>query len=362
MTDENKVQTGVSKEITLKDIIRLFKELWAFLLSKWVMIVIFGISGGIIGLGMSFLIKPKYTAHLSFVLLDKSSGGGGLASLASSFGLVGLMGSGSDNAFSGDNLLEIIKSRYAVEKALLMPINFDGEKMSMMDAYIKFNKLDEDWAKSKDNIELRTLKFPYDQDRNTYSRTQDSVMYNIYKTIIDNNDLVVLRKNKKIGMVNVDFTSANETFSKLFVENLMDQTYTFYKDTRTAQSRVNLKTMQHTADSIRNLYESALYGSARVSQENINRAMQYAVVPKIKEEYNVQLYGAVYAEVLKNLETIKLDMEKETPIIQIIDHPKYPLKKTKLGKIKGIAYGGIAGGGIIVLWLLVSYYWKKYMK
>lgn len=337
------------------------KDILTYLLSKWIIILIFGFGSAGIGLLCSFIIKPKYTAHLAFVLVEKGSAGGGLASLASNLGFVGLLGSGSDNAFSGDNLLEIIKSRYTIEKTLLTPINFEGKKISMADAYIQFTGMKKSWLKSEKK-ELQNLNFPFDQARNTFSRTQDSVLCDIYNDFIDNNNLIILRKNKRINMVNVYFTSKSEVFSKLFIENLINQTYEFYKNTRTAQSQLNIERMQHTADSVKNLYESALYGSARVSQVNINSAMQYAAVPRIKEEYNVQLYGAVYAEVLKNLETLKLDRARDTPIFQIIDKPIYPLKKEKFGKIKGIVYGGGLGGLIIVMFLLVSYEFKKLIK
>jgi len=66
-------------------------------------------------------------------------------------------------------------------------------------------------------------------------------------------------------------------------------------------------------------------------------------VSRIKQERDAQLYGAVYAEVLKNLETLKLDMARETPIIQMIDTLIYPLKK-KMGKAMGIIIGGALVG------------------
>ena len=110
--------------------------------------------------------------------------------------------------------------------------------------------------------------------------------------------------------------------------------------------------MQHTADSVKGLYEAALYKGAGISQVNINQALQFAAVPRIKQERDAQLYGAVYAEVLKNLETLKLDMARETPIVQMIDEPRMPLKKVKLGKAKGIIFGGLLGGFLIIAYLL----------
>ena len=218
--------------------------------------------------------------------------------------------------------------------------------------YIQFNDLRKGWLKNEKNIELNTLSFPIGQKRETFTRTQDSVLFNIYNELVKSNALLIARKDKKLSIVNVDFTSKDELFSKLFEEKLMAETYRFYSDTRTSQSRANINMMQAKADSIKSLYESALYKGAGFSQVNINQALQYAAVPKIKQENNAQLYATVYAEVLKNLETLKLDMARETPIVQMIDVPRMPLKKDKLGKAKGIIFGGLLGGFLIVAFMI----------
>jgi hypothetical protein len=361
MNDEKKTSIEIVKILSIKDVITNIQAFWNYLLTKWIIIFIFGFGGAGIGLGLSFLVKPEYTANLSFVLIDKSSATGGLASLASTFGFSGMLSSGNGSAFSGDNLLEIIKSRYAVEKTLLSTINFNGKEKTLMDAYIEFNEFKKSWKNSK-NVELKSLQYPLDQKRSTYTRTQDSVILDVYNRIIKSNALTVIRKDRKLGIVNINFSSKNEQFSKSFVENLMSQTYQFYTDTRTSQSRANINMMQHTADSIKNLYENALYNSATISQININSALQTAAVPRIKQENNAQLYGSVYAEVLKNLETLKLDLARETPIVQVIDMPRYPLKEKKLGKAKGIVFGGLIGGSIILIYLLIVYYFERVSK
>ncbi len=349
--NEEKNTPQMIKEARLNKLYKDFHDTWRYLLSKWLIIVVFGLGFAGVGLAISFLIKPKYTANMAFVLVEKGSAGGGLASLASNFGLGGLLGAGSDNAFSGDNLLEIIKSRYAVEKALLTPITFENEEMTMIDAYIMFNGLHKKWQKSK-KVELRSLSYPLEQKREDYTRMQDSVLYSVYTDFIKNEGLTVLRKDKNKGLVNVAFTSKNEVFSKLFIENLINQTIQFYIETRTGQSSMNIEKMEHTADSIKRLYEEALYSSASISQVNINTAFQTAAVPRIKQENNAQLYGAVYAEVLKNLETLKLEMARQAPIIQLIETPRYPLKKDKLGKMKALVIGGFTGGFLILIILL----------
>jgi len=346
-------------EMSLKDMVRIAKEWWNYLLARWVLIVIFGLGGAAIGLTVSLTSKPKYTAHLSFALMEKGTGASGLASLASSFGYD--IGGGSANAFSGDNLIEIIKSQRAVEQTLLTPVTYKGKKENLVEVYATCTKMRKGWERSKKK-ELRNLSFPIGQQARSLSRVQDSVINVIYNNMSKSGALSVAKINKTSGVVNVNFTGRDELFAKLFVENLMDQTYRFYRETKTAQSRANISMMQHTADSVKRLYDAALYKGAAVSQVNMNMAMQYVAVPKIKQQTDAQLYGTVYAEVLKNLETLKLDMARETPLVQIIDTPQLPLKKQKLGKIKGTVTGGLFGGILIILYLLVARYIKKEMR
>jgi Uncharacterized protein involved in exopolysaccharide biosynthesis len=359
MNTDQKQTAENNDEISLKELIQKVKEGWQYLLSKWIIILVFGLGGAAIGLVASLLIKPKYTAHLSFALVEKSAGGGGLADLASSFGLSSMLGGGSNGAFSGDNLLEIMQSPHTIEQTFLTPVFYQGKKQNLIEVYIYFNELRDKWQRDDEHKELQTLSYPLGQKRETFTRTQDSVLHKIYDKLIKNNDLEIARKDKKLSFVNVNFISKDEQFSKLFVENLMAETYKFYRETKTAQSRANINMMQAKADSIRHLYEASLYRSAGYSQVNINQALQFAAVPKIKQENNAQLYATVYTEVLKNLETLKLDLARETPIVQIIDTPRFPLDKERLGKAKAMALGGVLGGFLIVFYLLGAMFLKK---
>ncbi len=357
--EQNIKQTNQKNdEISIVELIDIIKKYWKFLLSKWLIILVFGLSGGAIGLAASFIVKPKFTAHLSFALVEKASGSGGLADLASSFGFGGLIG-GNQNAFSGDNLLEIMRSRRTIEQTLLTPVSYNGKIENLAEIYIDVNKLRNTWLKNNKNKDLRELKYPVGQDRSTFNRTQDSVLFTLYETILKSNSLSIQRKDKKLSFVSVDFTSKGEQLSKLFAETLIAQTYNFYRETKTSQSIKNIEMMQQKADSVKALYESAMYKGASFSAVNINAALQTAAVPRLKQESDARLYGTVYTEILKNLETLKLDLARETPIVQIIDKPILPLKKDKLGKIKGIFYGGVIGGVIIVVFLLGMLYVKE---
>jgi uncharacterized protein involved in exopolysaccharide biosynthesis len=343
--------------ITIAELIQTISKWWKFLLSKWLIILIAGLIGGGLGILYSLYKKPKYTAKLSFAIVEGGSNFG-LADLASSFGFGGLFGGNSD-AFSGDNLLEIISSKKAVEQTLLTPVIYKGKQKTLADVFIQISGFRKKWNKEKKVPELKTLSYPVGQPRDSFTRVQDSIMNVFYQMVSSPKALTIARKSKKVSIVNLSFTHRNEFFAKNFVELLMDQTYQFYLETRTAQIRANVDMMQQKADSVKILYEEALYKGALIPQVNVNKAMRLASVPLLKQETNAQLYGTVYAEVLKNLEALKLELARQTPIVQIIDKPRYPLFNDRLGKLKGLIFGGILGGILIIIILMSKYYIKN---
>ncbi len=62
---------------------------------------------------------------------------------------------------------------------------------------------------------------------------------------------------------------------------------------------------------------------------------------------------------MKNLELSKITLRKETPLIQVIDQPVFPLEKQSFGKAKGIMIGGILFGFVIIGYLLIARFLKS---
>jgi uncharacterized protein involved in exopolysaccharide biosynthesis len=67
---------------------------------------------------------------------------------------------------------------------------------------------------------------------------------------------------------------------------------------------------------------------------------------------DVQVNTAMLAEMVKNLEAAKMTLEKETPLIQVIDSPILPLKKEKIGRLKTTVTLGLLAGCMVIIFLL----------
>jgi hypothetical protein len=335
-------------EISLKELIQKTGEWFAYFKSKWKTIVLAGLIGGLLGLGYSLVKKPIYTAKLSFALEEKGNvSASGLASVAAQFGLGGIGGS-EGGVFSGGNMIELLKSRFLIEKTLLSTVTINGKSDLLLNRYIRFNKLDKKWAKKKN---LAGLKFT-SADRSKFTLQQDSALGVISIGLIKKN-IAVAQQDKKLSIINVIFASTDEIFAKVFSEKLIETVTDFYIETKTKKSRGNVMLLQNRADSVQRELNLAMYGRAQFGDQNMGLIRQQAAVPKLKQEMRVQMLGTLYGELVKNLEFAKLTLMREEPLVQIIDQPILPLRKDRLGKLKGFVLGGILFGflSLIILWM-----------
>jgi uncharacterized protein involved in exopolysaccharide biosynthesis len=336
-------------EISLKELFLKLKEWWIYLLSHWKLIIGMAFLGASLGLAYALLSKPIYKAEFSFVLEDeKSSGLGGALGLASQFGL-DIGGSGGGGVFAGDNLLELMKSRSMVQKALLSPIKIDGKDQSIADYYIFMNDLHKDWNGKAD---LESLNYPINADEIKFNRVQDSVLMEIHQDIIKNL-LSVAKIDKKLSILKVTVNSENEIFSKAFTEALVSVVSNFYVETKTKKSTANVAILQHQTDSVRNQLNRAISGVAQSNDAipNLNAARQVLRSSVQQRQIDVQANTAILTELVKNLELSKLSLRKETPLIQVIDRPIFPLAVEKFGKAKGILMGGFLAGLLVLIFL-----------
>ena len=153
-------------EMGLKDFILEAIELFNYLLRRWKFFVLLGFIGGVIGYISAYTRPSRYTAELTFVVEDaKSSGGlGSYAGLASQFG-IDLSGGDGAGLFQGDNILELLKSRLLVQKALLKPYPTDTSK-TLGDILFLISGKKKDWDK---NERTKNIKFPTNQNQGQLS-------------------------------------------------------------------------------------------------------------------------------------------------------------------------------------------------
>ena len=310
----------------LKAVIQRFLN---YFISQYKIILLITIITSTIGLIYGKLQPSTYKATSTFIVEDKSGkGGGGLSGLASQFGIdVGGLTGGGAGLFDGDNILEIIKSRAIIEKVLLTKIEEPSlaKGQTIADYYIQINNLGP--AFESKNITTKSLNFAGLTEGIKHTLQQDSILFILYSGI--NKSLNVEKKNKKSTIITLEVVSGNQVFSKIFAEQLLKQTSDLYIDIKTGNLSRSIDRIQQKADSLQNslrgIYQKSFQAENATKLYNVNSSLRINTSQTEITARDKTVSSTLYAEVVKNLETLKLSLINQTPVIQVLDTPKYPL-------------------------------------
>jgi hypothetical protein len=342
-------------EVSLTDIRVIIKSWVSYLLSKWVLIITIAFIFGVFGVVYASLQKPMYTAQITFAPEnDRSSAMSSYAGLAAQFGITGVGGGG---VFEGDNLIEFLRSKMLIKKALLSQINWPTDKTGtnnlLINYYIRAHQIDKEWARDS---ALRNLSFsPNDQ---LVSRTRDSILNEITSEVDKN--LQVDKVNKWVNIIGAKIKDEDELFCKLFIEQLVKNGVQYYVDYRSKKTRENVEILQRQTDSVRSTLTGNIVSAAQSTDLNINPIRQIVRTNVQRKQVDVQTNSALYTELVKNLELSKIALRKETPLVVIIDTPVLPLEKNKLSRtLTGVLFA-IAGGILSIIYVIIKRWWKEF--
>ena len=330
-------------EIQLKDILIKLSDYKAYLFKNKFIIIGFSFLFVVLGVVYAFVSDTKYTADLTFVVEEESSGGslGAMSGIASQFGFD--IGGSSSATFSQQNILELLSSRGVIESALMQSAKVNGKTDLLIEHYLQIDKIKDTWAASDD---FKGVSFHYKS-----SYIHDSISGVIWQEIIENN-LTVELKSDEANIITLSYISLNQEFAKEFVEKLINEMSKMYIAHQTAQANKTLDFLQDRADSV--FSELIIAEQQLAKAKDINQRI-IKVTGRLKELQlmrEVEVLNAMYLEIIKNLELSKITLLNKTPIINIIDEPILPLEEDKISKIVAGLLGGFLGGFLSVCFFI----------
>ncbi len=303
---------------------------------------------GIAGIIYSTYQKPKYESRLTFSLDAGSINGSlsGALNLAAQFGLGVDMGQGM---FDGDNIIEIMKSRRMIECVLLSVDTFDNKPGTLIQHFIDQSEFGEILKKKP---LLASVNFPVGIQKENMTYLQDSILFEIYQKFIKEN-ISAQRPDKKLSIYEVRVTSYNEHFSKVFTDRIVDSTDGYYITITSKKDLETLKILESRVASIKLDVSESIETRASELDQNINPAFARVQTQAMKQQYNTQAYSEAYKEMFKTLEMARYQYLKKIPLLQIIDHANYPMKRIKSGKTKAFVFFFFLGAAIATLFILL---------
>jgi len=335
-------------EVSIQDLKVICKNWFNYLLSKWHIFVLVGVLSAALGIFYAWVQKPTYTAEITFAPENDKGAIGMYAGLAAQFGLD--LGSGGNGVFEGENLMWLLTSKMLIEKALFSPVSLNNSNQLLIDYYINLT-IRED--KREDPV-FKTVTF---KDYKPGNRIADSLLSVITKDVANN--LVVEKLDKKVDIIVARMTSEDELFSKAFVEQIVNNGIQYYIDYKSGKTKENVLILQRQTDSVRNSLSGGIVSVAASSDLNVNPIRNIGRASTQKKQVDVQVNGQLYAELLKQLELSKIALRKETPLIQIIDKPRLPLEKNKLGRLKGGVIFAFIGTIVAIFFFTIKHAFRS---
>lgn len=330
------------KSISLKEMYRLLLNLIQFALRNWKWMVAFGVVGGILGFSYASIKKIKYKSHLSFLINENESSPVNLSSLAGLAGL-GAMNTGGVNE---DKLMFLTTSRYIIGSSLLKTVATpDGKKEVIGNQFIRVYRLNKIFA--KDTL-FNHFKGFYHTSIDSLNSAENKATDIIVKLITDAKLLKIEGKKKtglvsqNAGIVTIDFTCPDETLAKVFVDELYEVLSTHYINKTIQRHLRNYQLISHRADSLKWILTDKENIGASVYDQNLNVARMKARVKLERTRKDLEMLNLMYGEVLKNLEIAKFNLENQTPVLQLVDTPTFPLPIEVASKIVYTIVGIIA--------------------
>ena len=334
------------EKISLIFLIHSFKEWLLFLILKKNQIIFGTIFFLFFTISSNYLISPVHYAKTTFVLDNENSAGsmGDLSSLASIAGINASSFIDSSSLFQIDNIQELYKSHSMIKKTLLSDVDFENKNFLIIERFIKAERLEKKWKKL--GVEINDFKSKYS------TRIKDSLIKELVK-IIKKDFLIVNKPSRKTTILEIGFYHKDEILAKTFNENLVGIVNNFYNKTKTLKTGLNLEILQRQADSVKIVLDTSIMMLAEIDQSipNPNPLTKVSQVPYQKAMIDVQTNGAIYQELLKQLELAKVTHRNKTPLIQIIDKPELPLENSRWKLLKAILYGLMLGLSLTVLFI-----------
>ena len=348
--------TNQEEVISTKDLILKFINIFKIITGNWRVILIASGLGALISLGFDAKSyqKPVYTASTTFSLESGSAGGGGneMANLASAFGVGGMPQARPADLFSGENFWQLLQTRLVIEKALMTPININGNAYLMANYYIEKSGIIQDWDGNllqKPNVKFQKYRFKQKNPLN-FTKFENEVMTSIYEKISKQTE------TGQIGTSSLAFIAANtqhELLSKVWAETLLATIYEFYKELKTKKTQMMLTISERRADSLKTLLYRNEQSLATYSNQNIGMVMAEGQMQQQRMARNTGQFSNLYAQTILQIDQLKTLLINQTPLYTIIEPIRLPLEKTAYGYGSNLGLGAVFGAVLSIIFMVL---------
>jgi uncharacterized protein involved in exopolysaccharide biosynthesis len=336
-----------NNEISFRDIVLTIRDYAQEIRRNWLWLFVFivPISGFL--LYQAFTTKPKYQAHLTFLVNSNEGASLGIAAIAGKLGLEGLGGGGGNNL---DKIVNLARSRRIVQMALFQKANLNGQTDFFANHLIRERELHKAWL--KDTTGLVGFLFKH-ANIDQFNRTENKALLTLYGILAGEGGIYSCSFDKMSQFLSLDLNTTDEALSIDLLKALFAELSDFYIEKTVAKEAKTYKVLKEQADSIKRLAQTKESAAARFDDQQRGLIFSQDRLPSDRLKKEALIYNTMYAESQKNLAVAGFALESKAPYIQEIDTPIAPIKPIKKSKRNALIFGFIIGGILGSLFIML---------
>ncbi|HMX03441.1 MAG TPA: hypothetical protein PK511_00745 [Chitinophagales bacterium] len=310
-------------EINIGDLFTKFGEYRRYLVKKWWVILIAAI---LLAIGLRFFAvwkKEYYISHADFAVKGtEGSSTSSLASLASSFGI----GITTGTEFTNELFLGILQSRTLVKEALMEKRTLTVKKgVAPREDYLAnfYVEMYPRWAKKK---KVKNFKLEHGS-LDSLTVYEDSCLTVIYDEIIEND--ISTEFSDDLGMNQMEVSSLSRDFSYYLADYLAYAGSNYYINAQVVNEQKTVNLMSEKADSLRALLDGKEELLARIQDGSAYQVKLSGYVNQNRLIREIGLITTEYSTTYAQLQLALFDLQNKTPLVDMIDQPKFATIKEK---------------------------------
>lgn len=341
--------------MSIKEIFELIKIYFNLVWSKKVWIIICGFSLAII-LGIRAYQQPDtYRAKLTFMVNEEE--GSGISGIGAILGEIGFGGGKSGHNY--EKIINIARSNKILNQVLLDSVKINGKEDLIANHVIRIYDYHKYW--NEDTV-LNNFYFKSNNQNIRKENIASKILISFLRgnpSDPDSKPLLSIDYDDESTIISIVGLTESPELSLILSQIWYDKLSVFYINKTIERQEKTLDQLTYKSDSIYSLLIGAETGLAK-GTDKMGLIKSIDNLPTAQQSRNMQMYSAMYAEVVKNKETSEFILRSQTPYFQTIDSPILPLKKVlKRGWLMWSLIGGFLGGLICVSIIISFDYIKK---
>jgi LPS O-antigen subunit length determinant protein (WzzB/FepE family) len=328
---------------------------------KW-FIALGGLLFAIITAAIVFSQPNEYTATTSVMPELESSDAGGLSKFAGLASLAGvdLSSMSSSDAVRPDLYPSVINNTsfflYLLEQDVKTS---ESDKVNFLEFYIEKYKLQEDTVSNQRGFLIK-LKESLGIAPTLILKT-DSISDLIYipeykgEIIEELKEKIVANMDKKTGIISVSVELPDPITAAYVAKISMDYLTGFVTNYRTEKTRQDLNFLAEQLGAAKGKYYNTQSKKAQYSDEfqSATIRLQVADIQRERIEADYRVSSSFYTELMKQYESAKMDLQKQTPVFKTLEQPIIPYEKSGPRRSITLVIFFILGSSFGVLVLLL---------